>query len=117
MAQAKETLGIGDASKSDAGKIGGGKQARRKPAGKSGTERLRSLADRQLSRNLKELTEVLTRKALAGSVASTRVLVELAQRKKPEAVKRRGLSEAERLANEPEWDGPEEEGDEIGSCE
>jgi hypothetical protein len=110
MAETLETLGTGDSS--GATKIGKGKKVRRKPAVKSGAERLRSMADRQVGRNSKKLTDLLTRNALAGSMASTRMLVGLAERKKPDAVKkRRGPSQALELANEQQWEGPDWEGD------
>jgi hypothetical protein len=85
----------------------GGKTAR-----KNGAERLRQAADRRVGRNSEELADLLTKKALAGDLASTKVLVALAEQKKPSPEpkkKRRGPSRAEQLAAEPEWRGEGEE--------
>lgn len=71
-----------------------------------GAERLRQAADKLVGRNSKKLADLLTNKALEGDLASTRVLVGLAERKKPKAEpvkKRRGPGMAERLAAEPKW--------------
>jgi hypothetical protein len=80
--------------------------SREKTARKSGAERLRQAADRRVGRNSKKLADLLTEKALKGDLASTKVLVGLAERKKPSqepAKKRRGPSLAEQLAAEPQW--------------
>ncbi len=85
----------------------GGKAGR-----KDGAERLRQEADRRVGRNSKQLADLLTEKALGGDLASAKVLVGLAERKKPRpepVKKRRGPSEAELLAIEPEWQGELEE--------
>jgi hypothetical protein len=85
--------------------------SRGKTARRDGAERLRQAADRQVGRNSKKLADLLTEKALKGDLASTRVLVGLAERKKPKAEpakKRRGPGLAERLAVEPEWQKPPE---------
>jgi hypothetical protein len=58
-----------------------------------------------------KLADLLTNKALAGDLASARVLFGLAERKKPmqEPVKkRRGPGLAARWAAEPEWKGEQE---------
>jgi hypothetical protein len=63
------------------------------------------------------LADLLTEKALKGDLASTRVLVGLAERKKPRAEpvkKRRGPSLAEQLAAEPQWQEPAEGREERG---
>jgi len=67
--------------------------------------------------NSEELADLLTRKALEGDLASAKVLVALADGKKPraeQAKKRRGPSLAERLAAQPEWREPPEEKVETG---
>jgi len=114
MALAMQTLEMDEKSGITSGttKKGPGKKAGGRPTRKSGAALLRKLADRQVALNSKKLTDVLTRKALAGDLASTRMLVGLAERKeaepKPEK-KWRGLSLAQELAMEPEWVGPPEE--------
>jgi hypothetical protein len=65
-----------------------------------------------VGRHSKELADLLTGKALKGDLASTRVLVGLAERKKPEpepARKRSWPTMAMRLAAEPPWKGEQEE--------
>jgi len=101
------------------GKTGGAskdkvvKRARRgRAARKDGAELLRQAADRRLARNSEELADLLETKALAGDLASAKVLVGLAERKKPipEPVKRwRGPSLAELWAAEPQWQGEPED--------
>jgi len=85
---------------------------------KDGAERLRQAADRRVGRNSNELADLLTEKALAGDLASAKVLVGLAERKKPRAEpvkKRRGPTDAELLAMEPPWQGDlEEDSEETG---
>jgi hypothetical protein len=83
-------------------------------AGKDGAEQLKRAADKRVGRNSEVLADLLTKKALEGDLASARVLVGLAERKKPrekQVKKRRGPSLAERLVAEPEWQGPHEEKD------
>ena len=85
------------------------KPARRRATRKSGAEKLRQEADRRVGKNSVELADLLTQKALTGDLAYTKALVDLADGKKPEPVKkRRGLTVAERLAREPQWEGPSE---------
>lgn len=94
--------------------------SRNTTARKDGAERLREAADKQVGLNSDKLADLLTKKALEGDLASTKVLVGLAERKKPKPVrkrKRRGPSLAERLAAEPEWTGQEEEDEGIGNRE
>ena len=65
-----------------------------------------------MARNSEELADLLETKALAGDLASAKVLVGLAERKKPipEPVKRRrGPSLAELWAAEPQWQGEPED--------
>jgi hypothetical protein len=76
-----------------------------------GAERLRQAADRRVGMNSEKLVDLLTQKALDGDLASTRVLVGLAEGKKPRAKpakKRRGVSLAGQLEAEPEWKAPAE---------
>jgi hypothetical protein len=84
-------------------------------AGKNGAEQLREAADMRVGMNSEELADLLTRKALEGDLASAKVLVGLAERKKPQAEsvkKRRGPGLAEQLAAEPQWKEPPE-GEEV----
>jgi hypothetical protein len=85
---------------------------RKSAARRSGVERLRQAVDKRVGKNSEKLADVLTEKALGGSLAGTKVLVELAEGKKPEMKrKKRGwISYVERLASEPEWSEPEGEG-------
>ena len=86
--------------------------SRAKTPRKDGAERLRQAADKRVGRNSDKLADLLTEKALAGDLASAKVLVGLAERKKASLEpkkRRRGPSLAERLAAEPEWQGEEEE--------
>ena len=83
-----------------------------KASSQDGLELLRQAADRRLARDSEELADLISEKALTGDLASTKTLVGLAAGKKPlaeQAKKRCGLSEAQRLANEPAWQGQEEE--------
>jgi hypothetical protein len=85
---------------------------RKAVASEDGAERLRQAADRQVGMNSEKLVDLLTQKALDGDLASTRVLVGLAEGKKPRAKpakKRRGVSLAGQLEAEPEWKAPAEE--------
>jgi len=78
---------------------------------KDGAERLHQAADKRVGRISEKLAELLTNKAMAGDLASAKVLFGLAERKKPspEPVKRRrGPGLAERWAAEPEWQGEPE---------
>jgi hypothetical protein len=91
------------------------KASREKTAVVDGIELLRQAADRQIGRSPTKFADVLSTRAKAGDVPSLRVLVMLAERKKPRAEpvkKPRRRSQALELALEPEWQGPEE-GEEI----
>ncbi|HEY1903604.1 MAG TPA: hypothetical protein VGG56_14315 [Terracidiphilus sp.] len=86
-----------------------------------GAERLRQAADRRVGRNSAKLANLLTDKALAGDLASTKMLVALAEGKKPMKeveklgeVKKPVRSLALRLAAEPRLEWPKEERKEIG---
>jgi hypothetical protein len=87
-------------------------RARRgRPTRKNGAEQMRQAADRRVGRISEQLADLLEGKALKGDLNSAKVLFGLAERKKPipEPVKkRRGPSQAERWAAEPQWQ--EEEG-------
>jgi hypothetical protein len=80
---------------------------RAKRAGR-GVARLKKEAAKQVKQKSKELVDALMEKALQGHVASAKLVVELAEAQPVEGAKpkprRRGLSEAERLALEPSWD-------------
>jgi len=80
---------------------------------KDGLERLRQGADRELGRNWTTLLAKVREKAETGDQGSIKLLVTLAERKKPRAVpvkKARGISLAQRLDAQPEWQGePERE--------
>lgn len=76
----------------------------------SGVERLKKAANRQVARKSAELAEVLMNKALAGRVESARLLVTLAEKKKPQekpVKKRHGPTLLDLLESEPEWVEPE----------
>ena len=78
---------------------------------KDGAERLRQAADKRVGRISEKLADLLRDKAMAGDLASAKVLFGLAERKKPspEPVKRRrGPRLTERWAAEPEWQGEQE---------
>jgi hypothetical protein len=90
------------------------------PACADGVEQLRQEADKQVGQHSEELADVLTKSALAGNVASARMLVVLAENKKPEPNPedtRPVRSIAEELAAQPEWRGPieDQEDDEFVS--
>jgi hypothetical protein len=84
----------------------------KKRASKDGAEQLRQAADQRVSRNSEALADLLENKALAGNMDSLKVLVMLAERKKPrpEPVKKpRRPSIAQRWAAEPAWQEEQEE--------
>jgi len=90
-------------------------------APEDGAEQLRQAADRQVGLNSEKLADLLTKNALAGDLACARVLVGLAERKKPIPEPRaeprmaeRGPSQAEQLAAEPEWQGAPEDEEQEG---
>jgi len=83
-----------------------------KAAAKDGAELLRQAADRQVGRVSEELADMLTKEALRGHLASTKMLVALAGAKKPApepVVGRRLCNFVERLASEPQWKGDSEQ--------
>jgi hypothetical protein len=80
--------------------------SRKKTARKDGAEQLQKAADERVTLHLEELTDLLTKQALRGNLASAKVLVDLAKGQKttPKPVrKRRGASLAEQWAAEPAW--------------
>jgi hypothetical protein len=83
----------------------------RKKGGKDGAEQLRKAADKSVGRNSAKLAKVLTDKALGGDLASAKVLIGFADRKKPVAKPNRSLfgDQAAKWAAEPQWVWPEEE--------
>jgi hypothetical protein len=116
MAVTKEQLAT-DNPTSSTTKSSTQKQTRRRPARKSGAERLRCAADRRVGQNSKKLADLLTAKALAGELAYAKVLVGLADGKTPEPVKNpRLLSLMMQLETEPEWVDPEEPKADSGQC-
>jgi hypothetical protein len=83
------------------------KRAKRAGRGVAG---LKKEAAKQVRKKSKELVGALMEKALQGHVASAKLVVELAEVQPVEEAKakrkKRGLSEAERLALEPPWVDP-----------
>jgi hypothetical protein len=72
-----------------------------------GTELLRRAADRRLFKDWEELAGVIAGKALKGDLASAKMLVGLAEGKKPDpepAEEPCGPSLAEMLAADPQWE-------------
>ena len=64
----------------------------------NGAERLRVAADKKVGRNSAKLADVLTKKALAGDLGCAKVLLALAEARKPEPAKKlRGPTLAEWL--------------------
>ena len=113
MAVAQLEMGSDNASRKTCSttKHRGRERANGKTARKDGAERLRQAADRRVGRISEKLADLLTNKALAGDLASARVLFGLAERKKPmqePEKKRRGAGLAARWAAEPEWKGEQE---------
>ena len=81
-----------------------------KPVRGSGVERLKKAADRQVARKSAELAELLMDKALEGKLESARLLVTLAEKKKPQdkpQKKRHGVKLIDLLESDPEWVEPE----------
>jgi hypothetical protein len=118
MADKKQLLSKNKVRRKTGGKTTSGKRkqtSREKTTntdGMDGAERLRQAADKQVGQNSEKLAGLLADKALKGDLASTRVLVGLAERKKPHAkpaTKRHGPSLAEQLSAEPKWQEEEEE--------
>lgn len=90
------------------------KSRRRSPAaaaGEDGAELLKRTADRVVKRNSAKLSKMLLEKALEGDLTSVKLLVTLAEGKKPEK-RSQGPSLAEQWANQPQWEGEEEEEEE-----
>jgi hypothetical protein len=86
----------------------------------AGVERLKKAADRVLGRNSAKLANLLLDKAVEGKLEGARLLVKLAESKKPPVKPKRtwdGKTLAEMLASEPEWVEPEEELEEPGTNE
>jgi len=82
---------------------------RRSGARRSGAALLRCAVDRQVSRNSKTLAKLLTEEALKGDLATTKVLLALAERYQTcdgPAKNRREMSLAINLAKLEKWDEP-----------
>jgi hypothetical protein len=126
MAAVQQALGEGKTGRKTCSTTGNGiregerrkrDRASEKAARKDGAERLRQAADREVGRNSAKLAVVLKEKALNGDLASTKMLVALADGKKPiPEVNRPLTSLVRRLAAEPQWVGPPE-GEEKGGWE
>lgn len=76
---------------------------RKKRQAVDGVESLRRAADRRLRKNMKKLADALTEKAMAGDLGSMKMLVALAEAKKPDAPTRNAPSYALWLAAQPEY--------------
>ena len=75
-----------------------------------GVEKLKKAADKVLGRNSAKLANLLLDKAVEGKLEGARLLVKLAEGKKPPVRPKRtwdGKTFAEMLASEPEWEEPE----------
>jgi hypothetical protein len=86
------------------------KAATTKAERQDGVEKLRKTADRVLGRNSAKLANLLLDKAVEGKLEGARLLVKLAESKKPPVKPKRtwdGKTFAEMLASEPEWKEPE----------
>ena len=84
---------------------------RKRSVRQDGAELLRQAVDRRVGEDSEQLADVIAKKAMKGDLAAVKVMVGLADSKKPvqEPVqKRRGLSQAQRLAEEPQWQGTRE---------
>ncbi len=76
--------------------------------GEEGVERLQSVTSELVKLNCGVLSEVLLERAKQGNLGSFRLLVALAERKKPRekpVKKARGLTQAQRLTLDPPWHG------------
>ena len=83
-----------------------------KAASKDGVELLRQAMNVRLVRDSEALADAISEKARKGELAYTKAMVGFATDMKPlpEPVKkRRGPTQAQRFANEPQWQGKEEE--------
>jgi len=105
-------------------------QTKKKPGGKTavkragqkqaacvdGAEELRQAVNRHVNEKAERIASALADKALTGNAAAAKAMVELAEGRKPEPEKekKRGLTLAQRLAMEPQWDGPPEFGQDVG---
>jgi hypothetical protein len=78
------------------------KRKKRQPV--DGLESLRRAADRRLRKNMKKLADAMTEKAMAGDLGSLKLLVALAEAKKPEVETRKLPSLALWLAAHPEYE-------------
>jgi hypothetical protein len=101
------------------GSVARKRAARREtPAGVDGLELLREKADQRLARKSTKLAAVLEKKALAGDVPSAKLLMVLAERKRPRELPVKKPSAAAfvyKLETEPRWEGTEEQG--VGNRE
>ena len=103
------TANSNEADRNETGSSGGQgrKGADKEDAeGEEGVERLQSVTSELVKLNCGVLSEVLLERAKEGNLGSFRLLVALAERKKPreKPVKKvRGLTLAQRLAAEPPW--------------
>lgn len=88
-------------------------------ANEDGFESLRDAADRELGKNSNIIAAAFGQKAAKGDLNSAKFLVAVAvtDKKRPKRArkKRRGLSVADRLALEPQWEEPPETNSETDS--
>jgi hypothetical protein len=78
----------------------------------NGAVLLKKAADKLLAENCKELANLVFENARAGRTDSTKLLVSLSEGNMPNGVpvkkrRKRGLTEAETLSQEPEWRPPQ----------
>jgi hypothetical protein len=118
MAVTEQDLNAGK-SRGAAGRKAGGTEEREdgnpgKRRKRDGVARLRKLLDQKVAEHTEELAAVLTNKALSGDVATTRLVVELAEGGKPKVKPRKekkrvpGLCLVRRWAHQKEWKKGEE---------
>jgi hypothetical protein len=103
-----------------------GRKAANKPTAESGTphkrgpragrggERLRSALNKLVDEQSEQIAQALINKTIAGNMVGARLLSDLTGAKNPRIKptrKKRGLSEAEELASEQTWVGPDYDGD------
>jgi len=120
MAVTEQELNAGKGRGAAGRKTGGteegdaGNHGRRRK--RNGAARLRKLLDQKVAEHTEELATVLTNKALSGDVATTKLVVALAEGGKPkvkpkkEKKRLRGICLARRWAHQAEWEKGEEQG-------
>lgn len=115
MAETLPELKTGKASKKTGNTTKNRKRKRTsggKASSKDGVELLRQAVNKRLVRDSEVLADAISEKARNGDLASTKTMVGLAAGKKPlpdPEKTRSALRFVQRLANEPQWQGKEEE--------